>query len=273
MLDNPKNAVLEVDRLTFSYRRETPILEDVSFSVSEGDFAAIIGSNGAGKSTLLKLLLNQLSPNSGTVQIFGTDVDGFRNWSRVGYVPQGHSYLNSDFPAVVEEVLLAHQFPHIGLFRRARKEHRDRVREVLALVDMETYRTARLGILSGGQLQRVLIARALINRPELLILDEPTNGIDVQNSHALYDLLNRLNRELKLTILMVTHDLVHASTFARKIFCIEQGNLAVVAPEELHHELRHRHRHPLKENCEHFLTLKECPCSCEHDSCHHGGTR
>ncbi|MBO5436977.1 MAG: metal ABC transporter ATP-binding protein [Thermoguttaceae bacterium] len=265
--DRPE--ILTVQDLTFAYRREMPILKSVTFSASEGDFAAVIGSNGAGKSTLMKLILNQLTPTSGEVCLFGENVRTFRNWPLLGYVPQGNSYLNSEFPASVEEVLLAHQFPQIGLFRRAKRQHRERVGEVLALVGMEDFRTARIGTLSGGQLQRVLIARALVNHPKLLILDEPTTGIDVQNAHALYELLARLNRELKLTILMVTHDLVHAVNYARTIFCIEDGNLAAVPPKELEHELAHRHHHAGKDECEHVQAIEThhsacCSCTCTH---------
>lgn len=260
--------MLEVQNLTFSYRRESPVLEDVSFSVGKGDFAAVIGSNGAGKSTLLKLLLNQLTPTAGSIRIFGEEVRSFRNWPRVGYVPQGHSYLNSDFPATVEEVLFGQMFPQIGLFHRLCRTHRERVGEVLAQVSMEPFRKVRLGTLSGGQLQRILIARALINRPEMLILDEPTTGIDVQNAHALYALLDQLNQKLELTILMVTHDLVHAANYARTIFCIEDGNLAVVPPDQLQHELIHRHHHDRKDGCEHFLALdRQCEACAHHLEC------
>lgn len=262
--------MLEVQNLTFSYRRETPLLEDVSFTVTQGEFAVIIGSNGAGKSTLLKLILNRFPPNSGTIRLFGEEIRSFRRWTRVGYVPQGHTYLNSDFPATVEEILLAHMFPQIGLFHFIRRAHRERVSEVLQQVDMQSFLKARLGTLSGGELQRILIARALINSPELLILDEPTNGIDMKNAHLLYELLDRLNREMHLTILMVTHDLVHASNYAQKIFCIEEGNLAEVAPNQLQRELRHRHHHEYKEECEHFQALEEdCACCAHNHNCPH----
>ncbi len=252
--------MLEIKRLTFSYRRETPVLDDVSFSVQAGDFCTLIGSNGTGKSTLLKLLLRQLTPDSGEIRFFGEKLAAFHNWRRVGYVPQGHSYLNSDFPATVEEILLAHQYPRIGLFGRIRGEHREKVAEVLRLVDMTSFRTARLGALSGGQLQRVLIARALVNTPDMLILDEPTTGIDLPNAHALYELLDRLNQDFKLTILMVTHDLIHAVNYAKRIFCLEDGNLAEISPDQLQHELVHRHHHNRKDDgCEHVQAMeKEC---------------
>lgn len=252
--------VIEIKRLTFSYRRETPVLDDVSFSVRAGDFCVLIGSNGTGKSTLLKLLLRQLTPDSGEISFFGEKLATFRNWRRVGYVPQGHSYLNSDFPATVEEVLLAHQYPRVGIFGRIRREHREKVAEVLKLVDMSPFRTARLGTLSGGQLQRILIARALVNNPDVLILDEPTTGIDVQNAHALYELLNRLNQDFQLAILMVTHDLIHAANYAKRIFCLEDGNLAELSPDQLQHELIHRHHHNRKnDGCEHVQAMeKEC---------------
>ena len=166
----------------------------------------MIGPNGAGKSTLLKLLLGELSPSSGAVRLLGQDTARFRNWRRLGYVPQDGLARHTDFPASVEEVVLANLSGEIGLFRFPRPEHRERVRQALELVGMAGYGRRLIGALSGGQRQRVLLARALISRPEVMLLDEPTSGMDLQSGENFYRLLAGLNRDHGLTILMVSHD-------------------------------------------------------------------
>ena len=154
---------LEADRLSFSYG-EVPVLSCASFGLPQGGFAALIGPNGAGKSTLLKLLLGELSPSSGAVRLLGQDTARFRNWRRLGYVPQDGLARHTDFPASVEEVVLANLSGEIGLLRFPRQEHRERVRQALELVGMAGYGRRLIGALSGGQRQRVLLARALISR-------------------------------------------------------------------------------------------------------------
>ena len=184
---------LEADRLSFSYG-EAPVLSCASFGLPQGGFAALIGPNGAGKSTLLKLLLGELSPSSGAVRLLGQDTARFRNWRRLGYVPQDGLARHTDFPASVEEVVLANLSGEIGLFRFPRPEHRERVRQALELVGMAGYGRRLIGALSGGQRQRVLLARALIPRPEVMLLDEPTSGMDLQSGENFYRLLAGLNR-------------------------------------------------------------------------------
>ena len=204
----------------------------------------IIGSNGAGKSTLLRILLHQLTLERGNLEIDGVDVNHYRDWAKIGYVPQSHHYLNTAFPATVEEILLANMFPQIGLFRFGSREHRRKVRETLRMVDMESHLTSLVGTLSGGQLQRVLIARALVNSPKYLFLDEPTTGIDTTNTQLLYELLARLNHELGLTVVMVTHDVNRAANYLQRTYCLEDGSLVALEHEQLLYELEHKHKHP-----------------------------
>ena len=145
---------LEADRLSFSYG-EVPVLSCASFGLPQGGFAALIGPNGAGKSTLLKLLLGELSPSSGAVRLLGQDTARFRNWRRLGYVPQDGLARHTDFPASVEEVVLANLSGEIGLLRFPRQEHRERVRQALELVGMAGYGRRLIGALSGGQRHRI----------------------------------------------------------------------------------------------------------------------
>ncbi|MDO4575330.1 MAG: metal ABC transporter ATP-binding protein [Planctomycetia bacterium] len=236
--------MLEARHLTFAYTSEITVLQDLSFSVNAGEFVGIIGANGSGKSTLLRLLLHQLEPTSGKLFLWDTDVRNVHDWTRVGYVPQNHQYLGSAFPATVEELILANMYSQIGMFRFPNASHRKKVREVLEQVGMEGMERRRIGTLSGGQMQRVLIARVLANAPELLILDEPTNGMDSESASSLYDLLQNLNQTQAITVLMVTHDLHRASAFLGRIFCLEEGSLVELQRDQLLHELHHRHRHP-----------------------------
>ena len=233
---------LEADRLSFSYG-EVPVLSCASFGLPQGGFAALIGPNGAGKSTLLKLLLGELSPSSGAVRLLGQDTARFRNWRRLGYVPQDGLARHTDFPASVEEVVLANLSGEIGLFRFPRQEHRERVRQALELVGMAGYGRRLIGALSGGQRQRVLLARALISRPEVMLLDEPTSGMDLQSGENFYRLLAGLNRDHGLTILMVGHDVDRICSYVSTLYCLEEGTLAELTPGRVRRERAGLHRH------------------------------
>ena len=199
-------TAIESHNLSFSYGT-LPVLENVSFSVPEGSYTALIGANGAGKSTLLKLLLGELTPTSGALSLLGQPIRSFRDWPRIGYVPQGTQAGYADFPASVSEVVSAGLYKKIGLFRFANASHRKEIARALSLVGMDGFEKRPIGDLSGGQRQRVLLARALAGQPSLLILDEPMTGVDAQNAAAFRELLHRLNRETGITVLLVTHDI------------------------------------------------------------------
>lgn len=230
-------TIIETRALSF-FRREERILHEVSFSVNRGDFAALIGANGAGKSTLIQLLLHELTPAGGEALLFGVPAGKFRDWPRIGYVPQNGVSLAEGFPATVAEIVGTGLAPRRGAGRR------EAVRKALAMVDMQDYSQRMIGRLSGGQTQRVLIARALAGNCDLLLLDEPTTGIDSRSSESLYQLLHTLNRQRGLTILAVTHDIARLSAFCTRTLCLEQGSVVELGREQLEHELAHRHRHP-----------------------------
>ena len=153
-------TAIESHNLSFSYGT-LPVLENVSFSVPEGSYTALIGANGAGKSTLLKLLLGELTPTSGSLSLRGQPIRSFRDWPRIGYVPQGTQAGYADFPASVSEVVSAGLYKKIGLFRFANASHRKEIARALSLVGMDGFEKRPIGDLSGGQRQRVLLARAL----------------------------------------------------------------------------------------------------------------
>jgi zinc transport system ATP-binding protein len=235
--------VIEVSQLAFAYASQ-PVLQQVGFSVARGDFAAIIGSNGSGKSTLLKLLLGFLHPDAGKIRLMGQDIGSFRDWPKIGYVPQNINVSGNGFPATAQEVVQANLFSKIGLMRFPKKSHREKTMEALGLVGMEAYAKRMIGELSGGQQQRVMLARVLVSDPEIVFLDEPTTGVDAESTLSLYELLRRLNHERGLTILMVTHDVERVSAYANRIFCLEETSLVELEQRQLEDELAHKHKHP-----------------------------
>lgn len=218
--------VLEVNDLSFAYQGK-PILKDVGFTVDRGDFLGIIGPNGSGKSTLVKLMLKLLIPAKGEIKIFGTDIQRFDEWYRVGYVSQKANSFNGDFPATVNEIVGANLMARTGIFGRKPKDYQEKVYHALKKVGMQEYGNQLIGRLSGGQQQRVFIARVLVSDPEIMFLDEPTVGIDVKSEEALYCLLARLNEELGITIVMVTHDIGAITVHANKLVCLGEDGLVV----------------------------------------------
>lgn len=251
--------IIEIDDLGFSYGNE-PVFSKIGFSVYKGDFAAIIGANGAGKSTLLRLILGELVPNAGSVRLFGQDSRRFRDWPKIGYVPQAGQHANANFPATAEEIVRANLFSQIGLLRFPGKEHRDKVQRALELVGMEGYAKRMIGELSGGQQQRIMLARVLAGEPEIMILDEPTTGVDAQTVQSLYELLLRLNQEKGLTIVMVTHDIGRAAKYVSRILCLEEGSLVELGKTQIEEELLHKHKHPGQELAREGAGKYECGC-------------
>ncbi len=241
--------VLETKDLSFSYG-ETPVLTNISFQLRQGSFAALIGPNGAGKSTLLKLLLGELLPTSGTIQVLGKDARSFRGWRRIGYVPQDGLARHADFPASAREIVQANLCAEIGLCRFPKQKHREQVQRALGLVGMEKYGKRLIGALSGGQRQRVLLARALVSSPDVMILDEPTSGMDQESAEDFYKLLSRLNMNRGLTILMVSHDVERICDHVSQVYCLEHNTMAGLTPEQVLQGTR-EHRHIPKEerNC------------------------
>jgi zinc transport system ATP-binding protein len=218
-VDHSKN-IIEVRDLSFSYG-ETEVLHDVSLCIHRGDYLGVVGSNGAGKTTLLRLMLGLLSPTSGTIKLFGTDIREFKEWQKIGYVPQKATSFDNNFPATVEEVVLMGRYSRRGLLRAIISEDYAKVREALERVGMWEMRTRLIGDLSGGQQQRVFIARALAGEPEIIFLDEPTVGVEKQVRDDFYALLRTLNEELQLTVVLITHDIESMSHQAMHVACVD----------------------------------------------------
>ena len=215
--------ILKVENLSFDYS-DTSVLRDVSFTLHKGDFLGIIGANGAGKSTLIKIILKILPYSKGKITLFGEDLSRFRDNHKIGYVSQKASSFNSDFPATVKEVVMANLYSRKGFWGWYGSEDKKKLDDVLGKVGLSGYENRRVGKLSGGQQQRVFIARALISDPELLLMDEPTVGVDAQSVKQIMDIITSLNKQ-GITIIMTNHDTPELVRVSDKllIFC-EHGN-------------------------------------------------
>ncbi|MDT8861755.1 metal ABC transporter ATP-binding protein [Alkalihalobacillus sp. MEB130] len=221
-MNSPKitEAVLIKD-ITFQYGNQK-VLENVSLQIKKGSFLGLVGPNGSGKSTLIKLLLGLLPIQSGEIKMFGERVSKFKQWEKVGFVSQKANSFNSGFPATVFEVVSMGLYGKIGLLRFLNRQHKQLVRDVIAQVGMTDFIHKNIGELSGGQQQRVFIARALVSQPELLILDEPTVGVDASSVKQFYDMLDQLNKEKGITLLLVTHDIGAMTDHVTDVACLNK---------------------------------------------------
>lgn len=217
LLVSNREEILAVENVSFSYNGETDVLKDVSLSVMRGDYLGLIGPNGGGKTTLVKIMLGLLRASCGSARLFGISLRDSRERHKIGYVSQTAVKFDSLFPATVEEVVRMGRYGKRGLFRRLTAEDHAKTEEALAQVDMLAFRNRRVNDLSGGQKQRVFIARALAGEPSVIVLDEPTTGVDEETQEQFYTLLKDLNQRLTLTLVLVSHDL---DRIAKEVSCI-----------------------------------------------------
>jgi zinc transport system ATP-binding protein len=214
------SCLVEIKELYFSYPGNS-VLSNINLNVNRGEFIAIIGPNGGGKTTLLKLILGLLKPASGKIDLFGHP--------KISYVPQAMRF-DKQFPISVLEVVLGGVLSKLPWYGRFHQAEIDAALAALDLVGLAGFEERPFGMLSGGQAQRVLIARALVSQPELLLLDEPTASVDSQAEAEIYALLKKLKGQM--TILMITHDLRAAIDNVERVFCV-QGTLIALKPEEV----------------------------------------
>ncbi len=218
------DPAIHLHHVGFSYGA-SPVLTDVSLTVGTGEACMVVGENGAGKSTLLKLMLGALTPTAGTVKLFGTPVAAFSDWRRIGYVPQRIAGTYERFPATVAEVVKANRYAvHKGFPPRSSGD-KEAVENALAQVGVQNLERRLIGELSGGQVQRVFLARALVNDPDLLVLDEPTSGMDAESVETFVALLQGIVASRRRSVLLVTHDTRRLSTLGARVVRIEAGRL------------------------------------------------
>ena len=209
-------------------------LQDISLEISEGEFVGVIGPNGSGKTTLCRAILGLMRPLEGSLQIFDCACEKLRchHRARIGYLPQ-KGVLDRNFPITVLEAVMMGRYGALGLFRRPRQQDREIAVEALENVGMQDHRNTALGHLSGGQQQRVLIARALAQKPQVLLLDEPTTGVDITTQHSVLDLVQHLHRDLGLTVLLVTHDINLIRSRVNRLVLLKTRLFAAATPEEV----------------------------------------
>ena len=209
-------AVIEIEDLSFSYGNIN-VLSGISFEIGEEEFFGIIGPNASGKSTLLKLILGLISPDSGQVRVLGQLPRKVRH--RIGYVPQ-HTTFRRDFPITVREVVRLGQLGSAYINNCSRDQANDKLQIAMEVEAVSVLESRQIGTLSGGQLQRVLIARALVCDPEILILDEPTANIDLKAEEDIFTLLKQYNEHM--TIIVVSHDISFISGFVNRVGCLNR---------------------------------------------------
>ncbi|MCA9512167.1 MAG: ABC transporter ATP-binding protein [Myxococcota bacterium] len=218
MTDAAPPPCVELDRVSVS-RGGRPVLEDVTLRIAANDYLAILGPNGSGKSTLLKVILGLIEPDAGRVRVFGAPPRRARG--RVGYVPQRATF-DLDFPIRVRDVVSMGRLAGLGLARLGRfaRDDREAADAALERVEMAALADRPIGALSGGQLQRVLIARALAQRPRLLLLDEPTSSLDERIGRSVWELFEELSAEM--AIVVVSHDIGAISRSVRSVACLNR---------------------------------------------------
>lgn len=206
-MSDSREPIIRFDHASFGFPGVLA-LKDISLSISAGEFIGVIGPNGSGKTTLCRAVLGLLAPVEGHLRIFDCACDELRchHRAKIGYLPQ-KGVVDRNFPVTVLETVMMGRYGALGLFNRPRRKDREIALEALAHVGMDGHKDTALGHLSGGQQQRVFIARALTQQPQVLLLDEPTTGLDITTQHNVIELVEHLHHELGLTVLLITHDI------------------------------------------------------------------
>lgn len=209
--------MIKISNLFFSYTNSAPyILNDITLTINDGEYVSVLGENGSGKSTLIKLMLNFLLPSKGSIINYAKNI---------GYVPQKSDFINSDFPITVFEML--------NCYRKLLKiKDVDIVNKSLEMVNMINYKNSLIGNLSGGQCQKIFIARALMGTPDLIILDEPSTGVDINSQKEIYALIKTLSQNNKITVISIEHNLNAALTNSSLIYHLSDGNGHLCKPDK-----------------------------------------
>jgi zinc transport system ATP-binding protein len=214
--------MIKAENLYFSYTGTTPyILRGLDLELKDGEYVSVVGDNGSGKSTLIKLILKLLKPTSGSIETSAI---------RTGYVPQRNDGAQAGFPITVFEMLDSYR--HL-----LKLKGRDVIAQSLLQVGLTDYSGALMGTLSGGQSQKILIARALMGNPDLLILDEPSTGVDTGSQKEIYGIIKKLNKEKGITIISVEHNLVAAISNSTQIYHLDSGHGHICTPAQFSAEL------------------------------------
>ncbi|OGG11562.1 zinc ABC transporter ATP-binding protein [Candidatus Gottesmanbacteria bacterium RBG_13_45_10] len=230
-MNNHTVNIIEVSNLSFAYTNQL-ILKNINVVVHKGDYLGIIGPNGGGKTTFIRAILGLITPQHGSIRLFGQDIHQFKGWAKIGYVPQKLMNFDTRFPVTAQEVVAMGRFASKGLLRRLDAKDKQKVTDALEQTGMTANRNRLIGDLSSGQQQRIFIARALAAEPEIIVLDEPTVGVDVEAQEQFYTLLRKLNQQLELTLIVVSHDIDAIAQEVTEIACINQSLVYHGFPDE-----------------------------------------
>lgn len=224
---------LEIDNLKFGYKKDI-VLNGLTFNIEKGSFVSIIGPNGSGKSTLLKLLSQLYSPDYGNVLIYGEDIKNFKKKElarKIALVPQDTII---DFEFTVEDIVFMGRHPYKGRFQKDDENDHNIVRRAMEMTNTLYLKNRIITEISGGERQRVIIAKALAQDPSIILLDEPTSHLDINHQVEILNLLKRLNEEKGTTIIIVVHDVNLASRYSDEIILLNEGKiLGMGSPEEV----------------------------------------
>ena len=197
---------ISIKDLNFSYS-QTPVLKNCNLNVDVGEFTVILGGNGSGKSTLIKLMLGELKKNSGEIKILGKNIEDYVSFKDIGYVPQINIVNKIAFPITCLELVSLNLYEEFGFIKIPKKNHYQKAKDILKKMGMEFYINTPVNELSGGLAQRAMISKAMINDPKILILDEPTAGVDKYSKDHFFETIDFLSKKFNVTIIMVTHEL------------------------------------------------------------------
>jgi len=213
--------VIAIEGLSFAYQGNE-VLHDITCNIRAGDYVGVVGPNGSGKSTLMRCILGLNRTEQGTITLFGIPQPEFSAWDRIGFLPQGLQLFNPNFPATVEEIVRLGRLSKKRFPRRFDSSDTKAVKRALELMGISSLGNRLIGELSGGMRQRALLARALVNEPEILILDEPTTALDPETRDSFYETLRDLNSNGGATVLLVTHDSSTVGLYASKLLYLDK---------------------------------------------------
>lgn len=213
-------SIIETKNIRVLYGQNEAI-KNISFSIEKGDFIGLAGPNGGGKTTLIKAILGLIPIENGEVKILGQDIKKFGDWGKIGYLPQKSPTINNLFPARVKEIVFLGLLSKKKYLKKITREDRKTVDETLKDLQIKDLEDKMFSELSGGQQQKVLLARALVSEPEILIFDEPSTALDPLSRESFFKLVEKINKEKGITIILITHDTGYIGTYANKLLYID----------------------------------------------------
>lgn len=231
MSEEKKQAAIEAMNLSYSYH-DNDVFKDLSFTVPQGDFFIIIGPNGSGKTTLMKVLSGIEKPEKGNLNILGKAIERYSRRLLAQTVAMAPQMTTVDFPFTVREIVLMGRSPYKGLLGFDDQTDIQIAQQAMAFTEVEHLAERKLGQLSGGEQQRVLIARAICQEPQIILLDEPTAALDLAHQVRVMDLMEQLQKEKGVTVIMVSHDINLACMYAQSLLLIKNGQIVSIGPPD-----------------------------------------